>query len=483
MLKMRMRRLISVLSALALLLPTVSGAVSPAAFGFSPAVLAQMARYGANPAQVRSLLDGMESYVAQQARRYNIRVDSLRGSLTQKIIRVPANQRTLENAYAQVESSGKQIVALNSENAALKAQLATLTDAKLRTPARAALAEAQRAIDEGRLEDADARLAALEPLRLSEAVGANAAWIAVVEMRANVAKLSGDYRRQGEIAEEADRQLTRRENAQHWRLKMIKADAAYQMGSLGQMYSLGGGNKSLDEAIRIYQNEALPLVQRIERPNDWAKTQYELGRAFLFRGGFELDRTRLDKAVAAFNFALTVQVLQPSLLDWADTQNDLSLALGGIGARENGTKKTSQFDLALKAADAALGVYSQANDGIKWRMAQNNKALVLESLGEAATGTARLEQAAVAFRLALEKMSQTAEPQIWARTNMGWAEAEVMIAERTRNLALLEAARKRLYASTRIAVRSENQLLIAYGDNIIRRIEEIRAGLQAQPQK
>jgi hypothetical protein len=110
MLKMRTRRLIAALAASALLLPTVSAAVSLAAFGFSPAVLAQMTRYGANPEQVRGLLDGMDSYIAQQARLYNIRLESLRGSLTQKVIRAPANQRTLDNAYAQVESSGNQIV-------------------------------------------------------------------------------------------------------------------------------------------------------------------------------------------------------------------------------------------------------------------------------------------------------------------------------------------------------------------------------------
>jgi hypothetical protein len=352
---MRTRQWASSFMAFALLLPSVVGAVSPPTFGFSPAELNQMKRNGANPADVRTLLAGVDSYIVQLARRSRVPVPALRGSLTQKIIRAPATDRTLEKAFAQAEDSAKQITAFKAENATLRAEIEQVKDVKLRTPALLALAEAQRAIDEGRLDDANSALAKLQPLRLSEAVGASELWVAVVEMNARVAALQGDYDRQKLIGEEAYEQDARNSRERQWKFKMISADASYRKGISNE------DNIILALAIRIYRDEALPLAPRNERPDNWTKTKVELGIALWQLGSSETNPANLEAALTAFKDAREVATFSRSPKLWADVRiyegNTLLSRARIVGAETVGKIESSD-----QAENILTGLIPESNE-------------------------------------------------------------------------------------------------------------------------
>jgi tetratricopeptide (TPR) repeat protein len=86
-------------------------------------------------------------------------------------------------------------------------------------------------------------------------------------------------------------------------------------------------------------------------------------------------------------------------VQWANTQNNLGIALQALGDRESGTARLEE---AVAAYRAALEVWTRIWLPGDWAVAQNNLGNALEALGERESGTARLEEAVAAFRGALE---------------------------------------------------------------------------------
>ena len=85
-------------------------------------------------------------------------------------------------------------------------------------------------------------------------------------------------------------------------------------------------------------------------------------------------------------------------LDWAQTQNNLGIALRRLGERESGTARLEE---AVAAYRAALTEWTRERVPLDWAMTQNNLGIALTRLGERESGTARLEEAVEAYRAAL----------------------------------------------------------------------------------
>ena len=66
---------------------------------------------------------------------------------------------------------------------------------------------------------------------------------------------------------------------------------------------------------------------------------------------------RLKEAVDAFRAALQVRAREQMPLQWATTQNNLGLALMGLGEREHGTARLQE---AVEAFEGALDVFQAA---------------------------------------------------------------------------------------------------------------------------
>src|SRR5690349_7728663 len=83
---------------------------------------------------------------------------------------------------------------------------------------------------------------------------------------------------------------------------------------------------------------AIAKRSRERMPLEWAETQDNLGIALAGLGERENGTENLFRAVAAYELALTERTRERVPLDWALTQNNLGLALLMIGERENGTE-------------------------------------------------------------------------------------------------------------------------------------------------
>ena len=391
---MQIRYSVSMCVAISLVLHVPASAIGPTTIGFTQAELNQMMRLGANPAKLRALLTGFDKYVIQIARRDGVAERALRGSLTQKIIRAPAIDWNVQRLGAQAEESAKQIKTLSAENLSLRRELALLNEPKLVAPALLALAAVQRAIDEGRLDDASLALSRLQPLRFSEAAGASDLWATVVEMNAGVAALQGNYDLQKSIGDQAYEQETRSSRERLWKYKMIGANASYRKGKSTT------DNLSLISAIQIYRDQALPLAPRAERPDDWAKTKVELGLALWELGTREAGPVNLEAASAALNEALEVRTESKSPKLWADTkiyQGNVFLdraRMVGIEGTLKGQdlqailrETASQFTRLLTDSRAAfadaLKVYKPNSDPYKNAIITNNIVRVLIELDSA----------------------------------------------------------------------------------------------------
>jgi hypothetical protein len=86
-------------------------------------------------------------------------------------------------------------------------------------------------------------------------------------------------------------------------------------------------------------------------------------------------------------------------LQWANTQNNLGVALAALGGRESGT---ARLDEAVAAYCEALKEFTRARVPLQWAAIQMNLGNALLRLYERKNGTVRLEGAIEAYHEALK---------------------------------------------------------------------------------
>jgi tetratricopeptide (TPR) repeat protein len=114
-------------------------------------------------------------------------------------------------------------------------------------------------------------------------------------------------------------------------------------------------------------------------------------------------------------------------LDWAQTQNNLGIALERLGERESGTARLEE---AVSAYRDALKENTRERAPLKWAGTQMNLGIALERLGERESGTARLEEAVSAYREALLEDTRERVPLLWAKSTGYQGVALARLAER-----------------------------------------------------
>jgi CHAT domain/Tetratricopeptide repeat len=185
----------------------------------------------------------------------------------------------------------------------------------------------------------------------------------------------------------------------------------------------------VEKAIAAYE-AALTVRTREALPQDWAATQTNLGNAFTDR--IRGDRAdNLEKAVAAYQGALTVLTLEALPQHWAATQNGLGLA---YWSRIRGDR-ADNMEKAIAAHEAALTVLTREALPREWAETQGNLGLVYWSRvrGDRADN---LEKAIAAYEAALTIRTREALPREWAHTqnNLGIAYRERIRGDRAENL-------------------------------------------------
>ena len=202
-----------------------------------------------------------------------------------------------------------------------------------------------------------------------------------------------------------------------WREKAARALADVAEALLESSVDLTDLDKRLlaIEAFKVSSNFMKPID-----PSFWAETQNNLGLALWGLGKFAGDTARLEEAVTAYKAALNERTQDAVPADWAMTQNNLGLALCTLGQI---TGDMGCLEEATTAYRAALKVYTRGTMSADWAATQNNLGLALWNLGQIASEPARVEEAVKAFRAALEVQTRDAMPDDWAviQTNLGLA--------------------------------------------------------------
>jgi tetratricopeptide (TPR) repeat protein len=181
------------------------------------------------------------------------------------------------------------------------------------------------------------------------------------------------------------------------------------------------GREQLEVAVSAYRS-ALEVMTREDLPEDWARTQYNLGTALSdlgIRSKGSLGREELDAAVAAYRSALEVRTEKGMPEDWAMTQNALGNALSNLGIRSDGDEAREYLEAAVAAYRNALKVRTQELSPEDWATSQNNLGTALTDLGahsDEDEARGYLEAAVAAYRSALKVRSREELPQEWATT-------------------------------------------------------------------
>jgi tetratricopeptide (TPR) repeat protein len=179
----------------------------------------------------------------------------------------------------------------------------------------------------------------------------------------------------------------------------------------------GNREENLEKAIVAYQ-AALTVFTSEAMPWDWARIQNKLGITFENRVSFRDYFDNVEKAIIAFHEALTIFTRDAMPQDWARTQNNLAVA---FTARGHG-KREDNFEDAIAAAQAALTVFTREITPQDWAQAQDNlaRALTDRVRGEREDN---VENAIAAAQAALTVFTREATPQDWARTQNDLARA------------------------------------------------------------
>jgi tetratricopeptide (TPR) repeat protein len=200
-------------------------------------------------------------------------------------------------------------------------------------------------------------------------------------------------------------------------------------GNLIQQFPLGNRMLNLELSIAAYEL-ALQVRTREVFPQDWARTQNNLGEAYRNRIPGERAEN-LEKAITAYELALQVRTREVFPQDWARTQNNLGEAYRNRIPGE----RAENLEKAIAAYELALRVRTREAFPEDWAATQNNLG---NSYGNRLRGerAENLEKAIAAYELALQVRTREAFPEDWAATqnNLGNSYGNRLRGERAENL-------------------------------------------------
>src|SRR5262249_52300493 len=108
-----------------------------------------------------------------------------------------------------------------------------------------------------------------------------------------------------------------------------------------------------------------------------------------------------------------------------------------LGERESGTARLEE---AAAAHRNALMEWTRERVPLQWAQTQNNLGLALQTIAARESGTARLEEAITAHRNALMEWTRERVPLQWAASLGNQGVALMQLAERTKDAAMAETA-------------------------------------------
>ena len=228
--------------------------------------------------------------------------------------------------------------------------------------------------------------------------------------QANAAIKAGDFTRAHELLHEATQAQTAA--AQEARKLLAQAQAAADAEMRGASSSTAAeGDVALSE---LHYKQAADLFKQAATlvpagHADKAAGYLECQANALFRQGDERgDNAALEQSIAIWDLVLAQRPRDRVPLGWAQTQDNLGLALWKLGERESGT---TNLEAAVATYRATLQDRTRDRVPLDWARTQWGLGRALETLGERESGTTHLEEAVAAWKACL-----TVTASVWPLT-------------------------------------------------------------------
>ena len=186
-------------------------------------------------------------------------------------------------------------------------------------------------------------------------------------------------------------------------------------GDLINQFPLGSRMLNLEMSISAY-DQALQVYTRDAFPEDWARTQNNLGIAY--RNRIKGDMTiNLEQSIKKYNFALEIYTYINFPKPWADVQKNLGVVYKNL---TTGNKKEN-LSRAIEYYESALSIITPTNYSKDWAMIQHNLAnTYLENAKINNDKEENLKRAAEACNFALEVFTKNNNYQcLEAGTHVG----------------------------------------------------------------
>lgn len=267
----------------------------------------------------------------------------------------------------------------------------------------AARERARKLLDAGDLDGAEAALRDARGALRERREQTAREEAALLGDEAGIAQLRLDYAAEAKLHREAARLLDFDIEAA-WAAWMRVAEALYRNGlEFGDRVALRG-------AVGALETEALRRAPADRRPLDCARTNDTLGNV-LFTLGQRGEDGALERAITAYESALTLLPQETAAVERASVRNNLGNVLRTLGQR--GDERA--LERAVEIHKETLRELTQESAPRAWATAQNSLGLVLAKLGQRGDGHA-LAGAVEAYENALKVFTQKSYPREWAMT-------------------------------------------------------------------
>lgn len=232
------------------------------------------------------------------------------------------------------------------------------------------------------------------------------------------------------------------------------ADRADLVNLIGSAYLAAGERAGANLAAEMNQTaltlfeEAVASLDPELRPLTWAQTVSNIALAERRLANGPAAPEMLRRAIAHYHAALSVYSPTETPVDWARTRNNLASALMILGVKTDDDEEgMRQIKAAIVELEAALTVRAAIPNSIGWLNVQNNLGLAYRHLATRDDGDSGLEylRTSVATLTAVVSgWSEDADPTQWASATANLAMSEALLAEKLRDIDLLDQALARL---------------------------------------
>lgn len=203
----------------------------------------------------------------------------------------------------------------------------------------------------------------------------------------------------------------------------------HALGEAEYVLSLQSEDSDQLERSIAHFRSAGELLERYTFPDKWAQTQNDLGIALTTLGMKDNRNKEIGLALSAFQDAIVETPRSRNPLMWAQLHSHLAEALNALGTRDSNNQMLTD---SIAAYRRALTVQRRENYPVQWATLQHNLGAALQGLGQRDGNPAILQDAVAAYRAALEVRTTEKLPKDHAITQINLGSTLMTIGARSK---------------------------------------------------